>query len=108
MWNCDFNTAVHPSSLPGFRTCILMAFGCLGCGTRSNEVKASGAYGDKAKKWTLTVENEADLNRDVLKSDTASLAIPELEFETCMGALGGVFTTVEGLIVKVRIAVVCV
>lgn len=88
--------------IPGFQHCMIMAFNCMNCGSRNNEVKAMSAYGEKAKKWTLKVETIEDLNRDVLKSDTASVIIPELEFEMCMGTLGGVFTTVEGIIVKVR------
>lgn len=87
--------------IPGFRRCIIMAFNCTNCGSRSNEVKPMGSYGDKARKWTLKVETPADLNRDVLKSDTASIIIPDLDFEMCMGTLGGLFTTVEGLILKV-------
>eukprot|EP00088_Acartia_fossae_P053748 TRINITY_DN6132_c0_g1_i1.p1 TRINITY_DN6132_c0_g1~~TRINITY_DN6132_c0_g1_i1.p1 ORF type:complete len:174 (-),score=52.75 TRINITY_DN6132_c0_g1_i1:405-848(-) len=39
-----------------------------------------------------------DLNRDILKSETCSIAIPELEFEMGGHALGGRFTTLEGLI----------
>lgn len=49
----------------------------------------------------LSVENELDLNRDVLKSDTASIEIPEIELEIGMGSLGSLFTTVEGMIVKI-------
>lgn len=88
--------------IPGFRRCIIMSFNCLNCGSRSNEVKAMGAYGDRAKKWILKVTTAEDLNRDVLKSDTAAVSIPELEFEMSMGTLGGVFTTVEGLLMKVK------
>ena len=49
----------------------------------------------------LSVENDLDLNRDILKSDTASLEFPEIEFEMGMGTLGSLFTTVEGLIIKI-------
>lgn len=87
--------------IPGFRKCMIMAFKCAYCGSRSNEVKPMGAYGDQARKWILKVEIEDDLSRDVLKADSASIAIPELHLELCPGTLGGVFTTVEGLIVKI-------
>lgn len=88
-------------TIPGFRKCLIMAFICNYCGSRSNEVKPMGAYGEKAKRWTLRVVSLDDLNRDILKSDTASVMIPELDLEMCMGTLGGVFTTVEGLLQKI-------
>ncbi len=45
---------------------------------------------------------EEDLKRDVLKSDSCSLRIPEFEFEVGPGALSGRFTTVEGLLNATR------
>lgn len=35
------------------------------------------------------------------QSDTASVKIPELELELASGTLGGIVTTVEGLITKI-------
>jgi len=52
----------------------------------------------------LKVETEDDLKRDVFKSDTCVLRIPEIPLELGMGTLGGVYTTVEGLIEKVDLA----
>ena len=37
-----------------------------------------------------------------LQSDTASLSVPELQFDVECGTLGGCFTTVEGLLVQAR------
>ncbi|KAH8740099.1 hypothetical protein FG386_001760 [Cryptosporidium ryanae] len=87
--------------IPGFRRCLIMSFTCDFCGIKTNELKPSGSYGELAKKWLLNVENDLDLNRDILKSDTASLEFPEIEFEMGMGTLGSLFTTIEGLIVKI-------
>lgn len=56
---------------------------------------------EKAKRITLKVESEEDLKRDLFKSETAVLKIPEIDLELGMGTLGGVYTTVEGLIEKV-------
>jgi zinc finger protein len=36
---------------------------------------------------------EADMKRDVIKSDTAAVSIPELDLELSHGALGGIYTT---------------
>ena len=37
-----------------------------------------------------------------MQSETCSVEIPELEFELGMGALGGKFTTLEGLLKDIR------
>lgn len=39
----------------------------------------------------------------MFKSETAGVSIPELDLELCHGTLGGVYTTVEGLLEKVII-----
>ena len=41
---------------------------------------------------------KTNLQRDVLKSNTARVDIPELELTMLMGTLGGIYTTVEGLV----------
>lgn len=38
----------------------------------------------------------------LLQSETCSVEIPELEFELGMGALGGKFTTLEGLLKDIK------
>lgn len=47
------------------------------------------------------MKDAKDLNRDVYKSDTCVMAIPEVDFALAPGTLGGVYTTVEGLLDKV-------
>lgn len=75
-----------------------MATNCYACGYRDNEVKSGGAISDKGKRITLLVEDEEDLSRDMLKSDTAGLEIPEIDLVLQPGTLGGRFTTLEGLL----------
>lgn len=41
-----------------------------------------------------------DLDRQIVKSDRASVRIPELDFEIPPGTQNGVFTTIEGLLDK--------
>lgn len=77
-----------------------MAFVCDFCGYRNSEIKEGGGIGDKAKRITLTVTEESDLNRDCFKSDTAKFTIKELDFDMQAGSLGSVYTTVEGLLAK--------
>ncbi len=42
-----------------------------------------------------------DFRRDVLKSDTAVLELPQIDLVMEMGTLGSMYTTVEGLLNKV-------
>lgn len=89
------------ATIPFFKEIIIMAFHCDYCGYRSTEVKQGGGISDKATRIILKVEKEEDLNRDVFKSDTCVVAIPELDFAMAPGTLGSMYTTVEGLLTKV-------
>lgn len=42
------------------------------------------------------------MSRDILKSETCGLSIPEAELELTSGTLGGRFTTVEGLLKQIH------
>merc|ERR1719431_268319 len=66
---------------------------CEHCGAKTNEVKSGGGIEEQGKRITLRVTDPTDLARDVLKSDTCSVAIPELEFEMGGMSVGGKFTT---------------
>ncbi|KAH6800011.1 ZPR1 zinc-finger domain protein [Perilla frutescens var. hirtella] len=96
---CDCRMFV--TNIPYFQEVIVMASTCDGCGYRNSEVKAGGAIPDKGKKIIVHVKNVRDLSHDVIKSDTAAVKIPELELELSSGTLGGLVTTLEGLISKI-------
>jgi zinc finger protein len=91
------------TNIPYFKEVVIMATVCDICGHKTNEVKSGGGIEDKGKKITLRLTDPSDLNRDVLKSETCSVAIPELEFEIGGGSLGGRFTTVEGLLNNIQV-----
>jgi zinc finger protein len=93
---------MHECDIPHFKDTIIMAFKCDFCGYKSNEVKSGGVVSKHGLRLTLRVENEADLRRDVLKSATSSLEIPEIELELTPGTMGGFFSTVEGTIAQIR------
>jgi len=78
-----------------------MSTNCEHCGYRDNEVKSGSAISEKGKKITLKVEDEEDLSRDILKSETAGLEIPEIDLVLAHGTLGGRFTTLEGILDQV-------
>jgi zinc finger protein len=90
------------TEIPHFKKIILMAFACEHCGFRSNEVKAGGAISDQGTKITLKILNEEDMSRDLLKSETASVDIPEIDLHISEGSMGGKFTTIEGLLEALR------
>lgn len=87
-------------TIPYFKEIIIMAFTCSYCGARSTDVKVGGGIPDKASKYTITVESDAEINRDLFKSESAAIMIPEIGVEVVSGSLGGVYSTVEGLLEK--------
>jgi len=87
--------------IPHFKEVLIMAFNCKECGFRTNEVKGGGGVPTYGSEVLLQVRSAEDLSRDLLKSDTAMVSIPELELELQHGTLGGMFTTVEGLLQKI-------
>jgi len=94
-------TNMKITNIPFFKEVVIMATVCEFCGNRTNEVKAGGGIEPLGKKIVLKFCDPTDLTRDVLKSETCSICIPDLEFEMGGGALGGRFTTVEGLLKNV-------
>jgi len=89
------------ANIPFFKEIIIMAFSCDYCGYRNTDIKHGGGISDKATRIEFKVEKIEDLSRDVFKSDSCYMEIPEIDFALAPGTLGGVYTTVEGLIDKV-------
>ncbi|GBG27334.1 Zinc finger protein ZPR1-like [Hondaea fermentalgiana] len=101
------------TDIPFFKEVIIMAFDCPSdaCGYRTSEVKGGGAIPDKGKEIRLFVPAQEelgrvawqeDMSRDVVKSNSSGVFIPELEIEVTQGSLGGMYTTVEGLLTLVK------
>lgn len=100
--NAPASTNMKLVQIPHFKEVIIMATNCDSCGHRTNEVKSGGATEELGTKITLHITDLSDMTRDVLKSETCSVLIPELEFELGMAALGGKFTTLEGLLKDIK------
>ncbi|GJJ11412.1 hypothetical protein Clacol_005645 [Clathrus columnatus] len=94
-------TRMKKVTIPYFKDVLLMSTNCESCGYRDNEVKSGGNISEKGKKITLKVEDPDDLSRDILKSETCGLYVPEIDMALQPGTLGGRFTTVEGLLEQV-------
>ncbi|KAL9558399.1 hypothetical protein MBANPS3_000942 [Mucor bainieri] len=100
--NSPCSTNMHVMEIPHFKEVVIMATNCEQCGYKSNEVKAGGPISEKGKRITLKITDAEDLSRDILKSETCGLSIPEINLELTQGTLGGRFTTVEGLLRQVH------
>lgn len=96
--NAPIQTMVKTVNIPYFKDTLIMSTVCDRCGFRDNEVKSASAISDKGRKLTLRVEDSEDLSRDVLKSESAGMTIPEIDLCLAPGTLGGRFTTLEGLL----------
>ncbi|ODV77627.1 zf-ZPR1-domain-containing protein [Suhomyces tanzawaensis NRRL Y-17324] len=97
----ECETHMKTVDIPHFKEVIIMSTLCDHCGYKSNEVKTGGAIPDLGRKITLKVTDPEDLARDILKSETCGLSIPELNLDLTPGTLGGRFTTIEGLLTQV-------
>ncbi|EPT01040.1 hypothetical protein FOMPIDRAFT_1023395 [Fomitopsis schrenkii] len=95
------NTLMKKVNIPYFTDVIIMSTNCDKCGYRDNEVKSGTAISPLGKRITLKVEDKEDLSRDILKSESCGLEIPEIELALQAGTLGGRFTTLEGILDQV-------
>ncbi|KAI6199711.1 hypothetical protein M3Y96_00655800 [Aphelenchoides besseyi] len=102
--NCgaEIEVLMKPTDIPYFQTVIIMSSTCDKCGYKSNEVKPGGPIQDLGCKLSICIKEEIDLARDVLKSDTCYLSIPDLKLEAGCGTLSGRFTTIEGLLIDTK------
>ncbi|KAK7602982.1 hypothetical protein V9T40_002981 [Parthenolecanium corni] len=97
---CKMNSKL--TQIPYFKEVLIMATNCEACGYRSNEVKSGTGIEPQGVRIEVSIKDPDDMTRDILKSDTCSLFIPELELEMGPATLGGRFTTVEGLLVNIK------
>ncbi|TBU49202.1 zf-ZPR1-domain-containing protein [Dichomitus squalens] len=95
------DTLIKKVNIPYFKDILIMSTNCDKCGYRDNEVKSGAAISPQGKRITLKVEDREDLSRDILKSETCGLSIPEIELVLQAGTLGGRFTTLEGILDQV-------
>lgn len=95
-------TRMHPINIPYFKEVIIMATTCSICNYKSSEVKSGGAISALGRRIIFILQTPEDLSRDILKSETCSILIPEIGLELAHGTLGGKFTTVEGLLLQIK------
>nr|XP_009005097.1 zinc finger protein ZPR1 isoform X2 [Callithrix jacchus] len=100
--NCYRNgmTRLLLTKIPFFREIIVSSFSCEHCGWNNTEIQSAGRIQDQGVRYTLTVRTLEDMNREVVKTDSATTRIPELDFEIPAFSQKGALTTVEGLITR--------
>ena len=84
------------TKIPFFREIIIMSFSCEKCGFSNNEVQPAGTFQLKGSRYELRLIDMADFQRQVVKSDTATVKFIELDVEVPPGK--GQLTNVEGLL----------
>mmetsp|Transcript_16115 Transcript_16115/g.18252 ORF Transcript_16115/g.18252 Transcript_16115/m.18252 type:complete len:394 (+) Transcript_16115:164-1345(+) len=94
--------------IPYFGKAEILSFGCDDCGYKMRKVKSglskssestTAKEADTGTILTVEIKDEEDLQRQIIRSDTAKLSIPAIDFES--ETADGVFTTVEGLILGI-------
>ena len=93
---------IQKVNIPHFKEVVLMNTNCDECGYQTRDVKTGGKVSAKGKRIWLEVKSTKDLSRDILKSQSCLLRIPEFELSVEPGTMGGRFTTVEGLLTQLR------
>ncbi|GAM23087.1 hypothetical protein SAMD00019534_062620 [Acytostelium subglobosum LB1] len=91
-------TKILLTKIPFFREIILLAFECPECGFKSSEVQSGGSIADKGVHIELTLQSYEDMNRQIVKMDTASITIPVLDFEIPASTQRGSLNTIEGFL----------
>ncbi|KAJ0424878.1 ZPR1 zinc-finger domain-containing protein [Aspergillus carlsbadensis] len=100
--NCHDNgiTRLLLLRVPFFRDIILESFECEHCHFKDNSVKSAGQIQEKGSVYTLDVESEDDLQRQVIRSDVSIFKVESLGIEMPKGE--SQLTTVEGVIQKIH------
>ncbi len=84
--------------IPFFKELIIASFVCQDCNHTNNEVTFGGEIQVTGIEYNLNVCYLSDLNRQVIKSDSCSIYIPELDFEIPPLTQKGEISTIEGFL----------
>lgn len=96
------------TSIPMFKEIIVSSFICPHCHYKETDVRSASGIAETTIRFELSVDvleqdDESihrDLNRQIVRSETATISIPELDFE--IEAKRSEIITVEGLLRNIR------
>ena len=69
------------TKIPFFKEVMISAFHCDHCGTKNSECSFPGKLEDYGVKYEVNVINNIAFNRTVVKSEFATIRVPELGLE---------------------------
>ncbi|OXB62388.1 hypothetical protein ASZ78_009454 [Callipepla squamata] len=98
--NCFRNgvTRLLLTRIPFFKEIIVSSFACESCSWSNTEIQSAGRIQEQGVRYALAVASRQDMNREIVKTDCATVRIPELDFEIPAFSQKGVLTTIEGII----------
>jgi zinc finger protein len=76
---------------------VLSFIDCPTCGNVSKDISTGEEISQKGRRTTLQVKNLNDMVRELIKSNTCTVIVPELDLELTPGTLGIQFSTVQAL-----------
>ena len=81
--NCEENgtTKLLLTKIPHYKEVILMSFNCNHCGHQNNEIQSGSQVPDLGIRYKVKIIQTQDLSRQIVKSDYASLIVPEIDLE---------------------------
>lgn len=96
--NCHANgiTRLLLTRIPFFREIIIMSFYCPHCSFKNTEIQSAGEIQQRGSRYELRLTTQADLSRQIVKSDSSTVKFIELDIEVPSGR--GQLTNVEGLL----------
>ncbi|KAH0541311.1 hypothetical protein FGG08_004235 [Glutinoglossum americanum] len=96
--NCqeEGTTRLLLTRIPYFKEIILMSFYCPHCHFRNNDIQSAGEIQQRGCRYVFKASDMEDLSRQVIRSDTATVRITELDLEIPPGR--GQLTNIEGLL----------
>jgi zinc finger protein len=88
------------TKIPFFKEIIVSSFVCEHCGYKNTEVQFGGQIADFGVRFELTVVNAVQMNRNVVKSEHATIRVLELDLEIPSQTQKGTINTLEGFLQK--------
>jgi C4-type Zn-finger protein len=67
--------------IPFYRDVVISSFACEHCNLINNGIESANKIQEKGVRYKLTVQDAKDMNRQLVKSDSATFHIPSIELE---------------------------
>jgi zinc finger protein len=79
-----------------------MAFECPHCHTRNNEIQPASTIEEQGCCYSCRIDTKEDLNRQIVKSEYASIRFVEIDLDIPPQTQKGLLNTVEGFLSKTK------